>query len=419
MNRFWYSVILYLAFPLLIIYLAIRAIKSPDYRGRWRERFGLMALHKTDVLIHTASMGETIAALPLIRKILASNPDIKVTVTTTSPTGSAEVIKAFGSQVQHTYLPVDIAFCVKRFLRQLQPQKIIILETELWPNLLHFAEKSKIKVMLANARLSEKSAQKYQKWPKLTADIMNSIDCVAVQTEAERERFISLGLAAEKIQVTGSLKFDVAIKASLFEKGQGLRNSWDKDNAPVWIAASAHPGEFEAILTAHQLLLQKHSNALLIMVPRHPEKFDEAAKVIAQHNLVMSRRSLNEVVNAQTQVLLGDTMGELVMFCTAADQAFIGGSLIEHGGQNPLEAAAVGLGLIMGDSRYNFTDICQLLSDVKAMTACDDGTSLAAALTDGFDNTELLKHKQQQAKAVVEANKGAVDKQFSLFTQLI
>ena len=418
MNRFWYSVILYLAFPLLIIYLAIRAIKSPDYRNRWSERFGLKPLHNTDVLIHTASMGETIAALPLIRKILESKPDIKVTVTTTSPTGSAEVVKALGNQVQHSYLPVDIAWCVQRFLKQLQPATIIILETELWPNLLHFANKSNINVLLANARLSEKSALNYQKWPKLTADIMSSIDCIAVQTQAEQDRFISLGLPAENIQVTGSLKFDVSIKNELIAMGQGLRKAWSKDNAPVWIAASVHPGEFEAILNAHQQLLETHPNALLIMVPRHPEKFEQAATAIKQHHLVMSRRSLDQAVTADTQVLLGDTMGELVMFCTAADQAFIGGSLIDHGGQNPLEAAAVGLGLVMGDSRYNFTDICLLLSQSGAMTTCNDASSLATALAEAFDEPERLQRRQQQAKAIVAANKGAVDKQFALFEAL-
>ncbi len=418
MNRFWYSVLLYLAFPLLVIYLLIRAVKSPDYRGRWRERFGLTALRQTDVLIHTASMGETVAALPLIRKILASEPDIKLTVTTTSPTGSAAVVKAFGNQVQHTYLPVDIAFCVRRFLRRLQPEKIVILETELWPNLLHFAQKSHVKIMLANARLSEKSANKYRKWPALTSGIMNALDCVAVQTLAERRRFISLGLPENNIRVTGSLKFDISIKDELLKQGRSLRKDWNKQRAPVWIAASAHPGEFDAIIEAHRLLLRRHADALLILVPRHPEKFSDAAKRITQRQLLMSRRSLNETVSAKTQVLLGDTTGELVMFCAAADQAFIGGSLIGHGGQNPLEAAAAGLGLVMGPSRYNFTDICQLLTEGGAMAECAGGVSLAGVLSGSFDDVTELKRRQQRAKTIVSDNKGAADRQFALFKAL-
>ncbi len=415
MNRFWYSLILYLAFPLLIIYLAIRAIKSPDYRSRWSERFALATVKKTDVLIHTASVGETIAALPLIRKIIAATPDINVTITTTSPTGSAEVIKAFGDRVQHIYLPVDISVCVKRFLRQLQPSKILILETELWPNLLHFAKVMGIEVMLTNARLSAKSAASYQKWPKLTSEIMATLDKVAVQTQIEQQRFIELGLTKDIIEVTGSLKFDVNVEASLLEKGKALRHEWNKQGVPVWIAGSVHPGEFEQVINAHKSLLQQHPNSLLIMVPRHPEKFEECAHKIEQSGLLMSRRSKNEIVDVQTQVLLGDTMGELMLFYSAADQAFIGGSLIEHGGQNPLEAAAIGLGLIMGCSRYNFTDICQLLEDAGAMASCHDGDSLAAILDNTFSQQDILQQRQAQAKAVVMANRGAVDKQYRLF----
>ncbi|RYV03664.1 3-deoxy-D-manno-octulosonic acid transferase [Shewanella sp. OPT22] len=415
MNRFWYSAMLYLAFPLIILYLIIRAVKSPDYRVRWKERFGFASLKATDVLVHTASMGETIAALPLIRKILASAPDIKVTITTTSPTGSAQVIKAFGDKVQHVYLPVDVSYCVKRFLGQLQPKKVVILETELWPNLLHFAKQCGAKTFISNARLSEKSAANYQKWPKLTKSILSSIDIIAVQTEAEQQRFIELGFDASNIHVSGSLKFDVTVSEELIERGQKLRAEWQKLGAPVWIAGSVHPGEFAQVLEAHQQLLVHHPDALLIMVPRHPEKFELAAEKIQSSGLVMSRRSTGDHVDANTQVLLGDTMGEMMLFFATADQAYIGGSMIEHGGQNPLEAAAVGLALVMGESRYNFTDICQLLTDSGAMVKCSDDKTLSLHLNDGFTDPQLLKQRQKQAQSVVLANKGAVEKQFTMF----
>ncbi|WP_133405245.1 lipid IV(A) 3-deoxy-D-manno-octulosonic acid transferase [Parashewanella tropica] len=408
MNRFWYSALLYLLSPLLISYLAVRAIKSRDYRSRWSERFGWHKVQPTDVLFHTASMGETQAAIPLIQSIIDTYPEHRVTITTTSPTGSALVNKAFGDKVQHCYLPMDFACATQRFVNRLSPKLVVILETELWPNLLHYSQKQGAKVILANARLSESSFAKYQKYPALTEPMLKSLDYIGVQTEAEQQRFIQLGVEATKTEVTGSLKFDLKISDAILEEGKKQRAQWQRDASPIWVAASVHPGEFDAVLEAHQQLLKTHPSALLIMVPRHPEQFDTAAKRIEAHQLTIARRSQQDAVTASTQVLLGDTMGEMLKFFACGDQAFIGGSFIEHGGQNPLEAAAMGLAVLMGASRYNFTDICQMLTSVNSMISVDSSSALAQSLIENINQPSELSKRQQAAKDCVAANRGAL-----------
>ena len=319
MNRIVYSLFLYLLFPLVILYLAFRAIKSADYRHRWSERFGFAKLKPTDVLIHCVSMGETLAAIPLIKQLMAAHPDDTFTVTTTSPTGSAEVIKAFGDSVQHCYLPFDFSYAVKRFLHQLQPKVCIIMETELWPNLVCFAARQQVTLILANARLSQKSANKYAKKRRLAVPMLNKLNLITVQTQREAERFIDLGVEDQRIHVCGSLKFDLTIDPIKKQQAIALRAEWHRVNSPIWVAGSVHPGEFEAVLTAHKQLLSHFPDVLLIMAPRHPEQFNLAAITVTQSGLTLARRSMNDEVNAQTQVLLGDTMEELVMLYGAAD----------------------------------------------------------------------------------------------------
>lgn len=343
MFRILYSVILYLLSPLVFGYFAFRAYKSRDYRGRFLERLGCTKLDTADVVFHCVSVGETLAAVPLIKKLMAQQPNCRITVTTTSPTGSAQVIKAFGDTVQHVYLPLDFSFAVKRFLQQTSPKVMVIMETELWPNLLHFAHHQGVKLLLANARLSAKSAKQYQSKGWLTRPMLKQLDNVLVQTQVEAERFASLGVSVDKINVCGSVKFDLVIEDALREKAKVLRAGWMRQQSPVWVAGSVHPGEFEAMLNAHKTLLAQYPDALLIMSPRHPEQFNLAAITVTQAGLTLARRSMNDEVNAQTQVLLGDTMGELLLMYGAADQAFVGGSLIENGAHNPLEPAAMGL----------------------------------------------------------------------------
>ncbi len=275
-------------------------------------------------MIHSVSMGETLAAIPLIKAVQQQYPLMSITVTTTSPTGSAEVVKAFGSSVQHCYLPFDISVCVKRFLNQVSPKQIIIMETELWPNLVHQASKLGVKIMLANARLSQKSAEQYQKRITLSQPMLQSLDMIAAQSQQAAERFVALGVSPDRVKVCGSLKFDLTIPAEKLIQARELRDLWRDDNASIWVAGSVHPGEFDAMLQAHKRLLLESPDALLIMVPRHPEQFNAAAEQITASGLSLARRSQQDEVSATTQVLLGDTMGELLTFYGAADQAFVG-----------------------------------------------------------------------------------------------
>ncbi|MDO6620000.1 lipid IV(A) 3-deoxy-D-manno-octulosonic acid transferase [Shewanella sp. 6_MG-2023] len=425
MTRGVYSVLLLLLSPLIVAYLAFRAFKSPDYRGRWGERFGLMRLKQTDVLIHSVSMGETLAAIPLIKRLMKQHPQLSFTVTTTSPTGSAEVKKAFGDSVQHCYLPFDINLCVSRFIKQVNPQLCVIMETELWPNLLHYAKKNNTRLVLANARLSQKSADKYHKQMGLSLPMLTALDAIAVQTEAESARFAALGANTQSLHVCGSLKFDIQIDDSKYQQAKTLRADWNRSQAPVWVAGSVHPGEFDMMLQAHKKVLEQYPDALLIMAPRHPEQFNVAAVSTTQQGLNLARRSMNEVVEQHTQVLLGDTMGELLMLYGAADVAFIGGTLIESGGHNPLEPAAMGLPVSVGPHHWNFAEITHLLEQAGGLTVVNNADELADMLLKLFANVELHNSAAKASLAVVSQNRGALQKQFEIveqqlrFTQLI
>lgn len=419
MNRFLYSTILYLLSPLLIVYLAFRAIKSPDYRGRWGERFGLTRLKSTDLLIHSVSMGETLAAIPLIRLIMQSHPELSITVTTTSPTGSAEVRKAFGDSVQHCYLPFDLPWCVRRFLRQVSPKSCIIMETELWPNLVAVAAKRGVRLMLANARLSAKSAAQYAKRPKLSRPMLQRLDVIAVQTQVEAQRFIELGVSPDRVTVCGSLKFDLSITPERLANAKLLRQTWGRKTSPIWVAGSVHPGEFDAMLIAHRQLLAQWPDALLIIAPRHPEQFSAVAEVVASQGFELIRRSGNLPVTATTQVLVGDTMGELLTFYGAADQAFVGGTLINNGGHNPLEPVAMGVPVMVGPNHWDFAQITQMLADAGGLRVVASADELAANLIEYFAKPELRQQAVNAGLAVVEANRGALQQQYLLAQSLI
>ncbi|MGS0682191.1 lipid IV(A) 3-deoxy-D-manno-octulosonic acid transferase [Shewanella sp. 125m-7] len=419
MNRSLYSIVLYLISPLLLVYLTVRAFKSKDYRGRWNERFGLKALKQTDLLVHSVSMGETLAAIPLIKQIQLQHPELNITITTTSPTGSAEVIRAFGDNVQHCYLPFDLAWCAKHFVKQVAPKYCIIMETELWPNLIHYFKLSGAKVLLANARLSQKSADSYLKYHKLTAPMLKQLDAIAAQSQQAAERFIALGVAGDKVTVCGSLKFDISIDEQRIDTAKSLREQWQATNKPVWVAGSVHPGEFDALIQAHQQLLARYPHALMVMVPRHPEQFDAAAQAVKSAGLSLARRSTRDPVLGDTQVLLGDTMGELLTFYGAADQAFVGGSIIVHGGHNPLEPAALGLPVMMGPHYRDFNEITELLESAGALQIVDSAEMLAGRLINLFDDKQAYTQASEAAKDVVAQNRGSLQKQMALVESFI
>lgn len=410
MNRFFYNVFMYLATPFILLYLLYRALKSDDYRGRVGERFGFkkLTLTKPVILVHSVSVGETIAATPLINQLVSDYPEHDILVTTSTPTGSEVVKKSFGDNVVHCYLPIDLPGSVKRFLTQVKPQATIVMETELWPNLIHQLSKANTPILLANARMSEKSMNGYLgKAAPLMHEMLNNLDCVAAQYASDGERFVKLGLPEKKLTIGGSIKFELSISDELKAKQQALKQQW-APNRPVWVAGSTHPGENEQLFAAHQTLLNDFPDLLLVIIPRHSERFDEVTQQAINTGFTTVRRSEDATPNNDTQVVIGDTMGEMLLLLGISDISYIGGSLIERGGHNPLEPAALGKPVIMGPSCYNFSDICDKLvasSGLKHVANSDElAIFISQLLNDGIQCSEMGAKAQQ----VVADNQGTL-----------
>jgi 3-deoxy-D-manno-octulosonic-acid transferase len=365
MNRTLYTVLLHLALPLIVLRLFLRSRKAPAYRQRVAERFAvkLPPLKPGGIWVHAVSVGESIAAAPMVRALLERHPELPITVTCMTPTGSERIRALFGERVQHCYLPYDLPWAAARFLDRLRPKLAVIMETELWPNHIHQCARRGIPTVLANARLSEKSARGYARFAALTRPMLAEMSWIAAQTEAEAERFRQLGARSECVSVTGSIKFDLSIDPELPARAKALRASWGAAERPVWIAASTHAGEDEIVLAAHRQLLAERPDALLILVPRHPERFDSVHVLCRREGFATVRRSSGQPVGASDQVLLGDTMGELLFLYALADVAFVGGSLVPNGGHNLLEPAALGLPILSGPHVFNFLEVAALLRE--------------------------------------------------------
>ena len=409
MNRLLYTLLLHLALPLIALRLALRARKAPTYARRINERFslGLPSMKPGGIWVHAVSVGESIAAAPMIRALQAHYPELPITVTCMTPTGSERIQALFGASVQHCYLPYDLPWAAARFLNRMQPRLAVVMETELWPNHIHQCAKRGIPVALANARLSERSARGYARFGKLTAPMLAELSLIAVQTQTEAQRFLTLGARPECVEVTGSIKFDLKIDAELLQRAIELRRQWQAEQRPVWIAASTHDGEDALVLAAHRQLLAIHGDALLILVPRHPERFDAVHQLCAEQFATV-RRSAGAPVEARTRVLLGDTMGELLFLYALADIAFVGGSLVPTGGHNPLEPAALALPVIMGPHVFNFLEISAMLREAGALQAVDDAEGLAAEVRRLIELPQDARKMGEAGLAVMRANQGAL-----------
>ncbi len=338
---------------------------------------------------------------------MAAYPELPITITTMTPTGSAQVKAAFGDAVFHVYVPYDMPGAVKRFLEKVQPALCLIVETELWPNLIHYTHKRKIPIIIANARLSEKSAKGYTALGPLTRDMLDKVSVVAAQGSNDGERFVSLGLPKQNLEITGNIKFDIQVSAQIRQKAAEIRAAWGKER-PVWIAASTHDGEDELILGAFRQLREHMPDLLLVLVPRHPERFDKVAGLCRSQSFTVARRSKNEPVHPGIDIMLGDTMGELLTLFGASDVAFVGGSLVDRGGHNFLEPAAFGVPVVSGPSVFNFAQVSAALLDAGAMmTALPD--DLASTVVKMF-NTETHQKMSKAAIEVVAKNRGAEKK---------
>ncbi len=405
--RFCYNLLIMLAVLPVLGYLLLRSRKDPAYRQRFSERLALQQVPKQaagGIVVHAVSVGEVVAATPLIKALQQQYPELTLTVTCTTPTGSSRIINSFGASVHHCYLPLDTPGAVRRFLSKLQPQAVILLETELWPNLLQQCRQALIPTVVVNARLSARSAKGYRRWYGFSRLALDNISLLLAQDHATARRFNVLGCRAD-IQVCGNLKYDMLLPAqhaALVSQFQPLLSG-----RQVWVAGSTHAGEDELLLQAYQQLKPQFPQLLLIIVPRHPERFNTVAQLISQAGLSYLRRSDSGTVTAQHDVMLADTMGELLAWYQLADVVFIGGSLIERGGHNPLEAMHFAKPIQSGRHVFNFAYAYQWLAAEQALSWVADVPSLVQSTAQLLTDSALAQQQGSKAQALYQRHSGA------------
>lgn len=393
-----------------------------------RERLGLIETTPPELAViwlHAASVGEVLAARPLIEALQGRYPDHRLVVTTMTATG-AERVAALArtaensgplGEVSHYFVPLDFPGAANRFVTRLRPTLAIFFETELWPNLLHACHRHAVPVAVVNGRLSAKAMRGYRRIGALMATALCHVDWLAAKSTADAERFRRLGMAGERITTVGSLKFDIGLNHDVCADSERLRTSLGE--RPIWIAGSTHPGEDEQVLAAHALLRQHHPTALLILVPRHPRRFDDVARLCESQGERLARRSQGESVEADTTVYLGDSMGELSMLYGVADIAFVGGSLVPIGGHNLLEPAALGVPVLSGPELANFGDVAEVLHAADALTEVADATELGEALIALLDDPSERQRRAAAGRAAIEANRGALTRTLAGLAKLL
>ena len=376
-SRSIYTSLLYAVLPRALLHLWWRARRQPAYLEHVAERFGCYDLRVEQPLIwvHAVSVGETRAAEPLIQALQIQYPRHRILLTHMTPTGRETGATLFGESVQSCYLPYDFPFAVERFLEHFKPACGILLETEIWPNLIHACRARRLPIYLVNARLSEKSLRLYMRFRALAAACLNELSGIAAQSRADAERLQALGAAS--VAVTGNLKFDITPDAALVAQGEAWRAQWGRGR-PVLLCASTREGEETLLLQALREI--DIPGLLTLIVPRHPQRFDEVAAQIERAGIPYQRRSANEPIAPQSRIVLGDSMGEMFAYYAASDVAIIGGSLLPFGAQNLIEACAAGRPVIVGPHAYNFAEAAQLAIDAgAAIRVADAGATIAAA----------------------------------------
>jgi len=408
--RFLYSFLVALSTPFVLLYFALRGIKDRAYLSRWGERFGWVQPGKRagGILLHAASMGEYNAASPLIRNMLKRYPDLPLIVTTLTPTGSERVNRELGDKVFHCYIPLDLPGAVKRFLNRTKPQLIIVMETEIWPNLYLEAHRRKTPMVIANARLSETSVKHYQRFSGLARDVLKPVLWVGAQSIDDAERMIQCGTDPQRTAMTGNLKFDLQVPASLLERGAALRSRWNPAR-PVLVAGSTHEADENIILPAFAGLLKIIPDALLILVPRHPERFSSAAQAARAASLKVEMFSEGEACSEQAQCFVIDAMGELMTYYACADATFVGGSMGEQGGHNVLEPAALGKPVMVGPNTANSKDIVTELIDCGAAVRIIDQQEFQTSAENLLGDGVMRDRMGRAGLALVARNRGALE----------
>tara|TARA_Y100000768_G_scaffold146292_1_gene109119 strand:- start:310 stop:1587 length:1278 start_codon:yes stop_codon:yes gene_type:complete len=423
MYRNLYTALFSLLLPVYFLRLCWKGLSNREYLYRWSERLGLSknkpSVGKNIIWIHAVSVGEVNASMSLLRKLIEDFPNFEILVTTTTPTGSKLLLEKLAGKIKHQYLPVDIPFFINLFLKRWKPKMMVLIETEIWPNLISICKKEGVYSALVNARLSEKSKINYLKYSALIRPALDSLDLILAQFESDKSRFTEI--TAKEINLCGNLKFDQKIPEELYEISKSIRQSWAIDGKfrPTLIASSTHEGEEEIILDAFKKIHKKLPNSLLILVPRHFERFNQVKRIIKNSGLSFATRSKKSEVANNVQVLLGDTIGELNFLYSLADVAFVGGSLIDHGGQNLLEPSAQSMALLSGPSLRNFSDISDQLIANKALKLVNDAEDISNEFLKLIKDELSLEARGKAALDVFNMNRGALDIIFDNISNLL
>ena len=403
MLRILYGFLLSLAIPFVLLRFYWRSCRLPAYRRHLRERLGF-SIHSTgSIVIHAVSLGESIAATPMIAELIRRFPQHDIIVTNTTPTGRAHILRHFGDAVKQCYVPLDVPFAVKRFLKRTNVKVMIIMETELWPTLLHQLRQRAIPSLLVNARLSARSQRGYARFPRQTRQMLQTFQVICAQSDIDAARFTELG--ASNVRSSGNLKFDLDIAADLEQRAMTWRQSCAA--RPIWVAASTHPSEEASCLQAHQAILREHKQALLILVPRHPERFDEVADLCQQQGFTTQRRSVDNYPHASTQVFVADTLGEMMLWYASCDMAFVAGSLAPIGGHNLIEPAALRKPVITGPHLGNCEAIRDYLQAADGMRIIQSAESLAKQCNTWWQHPEQAAAVAENAYSAVSQHRGA------------
>jgi 3-deoxy-D-manno-octulosonic-acid transferase len=412
MLRSVYTALLYVFAPIALAGTALRGVRDSAYRDRLPERLGFTRiLHASDaqpIWIHAVSVGEVQAAAPLIRALLKKYPQRRLLITTATPTGAQRVRALFSDTVLHAYLPYDLPGAVRRFLDRVRPSLAIVMEREIWPNLFHECRRRSIPILLASARISERSAVRHQRFANLFREALATNVTVAAQTEQDAQRYRSIG--ASDVEVIGNVKFDIEVPVAARQAGESLRATQFAQRL-VWVAGSTHEGEEDQVLAAHRRVMERRPDALLILVPRHPNRFDAVRSWLRAKQVAFVSRSRGEQVTTSTSVLLADTLGELMTFYAASDIAFVAGSLIATvGGHNLLEPAVLERPVLAGPHNFNAPDIAQLMFESGAARQVNSPGQLADAILELATDPALRARMGAQGSAMVAANRGALER---------
>ncbi|URJ25076.1 lipid IV(A) 3-deoxy-D-manno-octulosonic acid transferase [Candidatus Blochmannia ocreatus (nom. nud.)] len=405
-----YRVILYVIQPLIWISLLWYCIRFPYYRKNWLERYGFLnkkRVKPNGIILHAVSLGETLAAVPLVKILQKHYPGVNITLTAMTPTGIELAKSIFKKNVICSYLPYDLPGSVNRFVSRVQPKLVIVMETELWPNLINILYKRDIPFIIVNARLSCRSFKRYKKCGYFISLLMKRVTLVAAQNIENASRFLQLGMKKDRLFITGNLKFDIEISYDLLKKISVLKKTWVKTRR-VWIAGSTHSGEEIVLLQAHKILLKSFPDLLLIIAPRHLERTFSVKSITecAGFSYIMSSDKIDP--SAEIQVVINDVVGELMLLYGISDIAFVGGSLVRHGGHNPLEPAAHSIPVIMGPYTFNFYDICMKLHESNGLITIFDDKSLASVITQLLIDGQARRNYGDRAFKVLKCNQGVL-----------